>query len=161
MNVTWSSVAVRRDKPAKLDAVLNQTGECAMSGTTAPGISEHVAPSGVAATVDALVHAIENAGLTVFARIDHAAGARAAGLAMPEATVLIYGHAKGGTPAMLAAPDTALDLPLRVLVRERADGKTIIAFHPVVAMLTQAGVPREVAARLEPAQGLLVRAIAG
>ena len=41
---------------------------------------------------------------------------------MPPATVLIYGAAKGGTPVMLAAPLAALDLPLRVLVREREDG---------------------------------------
>ena len=61
---------------------------------------------------------------------------------------------------MLEAPNTALDLPLRVLVRERADGTTVVVFHPIVAMLAEAGVPADVAARLEPAQALLLRAIA-
>ncbi len=110
-------------------------------------------------TVERLVAAIEGAGMTVFARIDHAAGALAAGLSMKPATVLIYGHAKGGTPIMVASPQAALDLPLRVLVRERDDGQTMIAFHPVVAMLSRSGVDPELAARLEPAQQLLLRSV--
>ncbi len=117
---------------------------------------EHVAATGFEPTIERLVKAIADAGMTVFARIDHAAGARDAGMTMPPATVLIYGHARGGTPIMLAAPQAALDLPLRVLVREREDGRTVIAFHPVVAMLRRAGVPEALAARLEPAQRLLI-----
>ncbi|RWA53434.1 hypothetical protein AU476_14045 [Cupriavidus sp. UYMSc13B] len=57
-------------------------------------------------------------GMTIFARIDHAEAARNVGLAMPPTQVLIYGNAKRGTPLMLAAPGVALDLPLRVLVRD-------------------------------------------
>jgi uncharacterized protein (DUF302 family) len=93
-------------------------------------------------------------------RIDHQAGAREAGLEMPPATVLTYGHAKGGTPVMLAAPLVALDLPLRVLVRLRDDGKTTIAFHPIGDTLRRAGVPEALASRLDPAQQLLVNAVA-
>ncbi|MDQ8035296.1 MAG: DUF302 domain-containing protein, partial [Bordetella sp.] len=63
-------------------------------------------------------------GLTVFATVDHQAAARAAGLSMPPTTVLIYGSPKAGTPLMLAAPDFALALPLRVLVREDEGGHT-------------------------------------
>ncbi|MGZ8298902.1 MAG: DUF302 domain-containing protein [Rhodoplanes sp.] len=44
--------------------------------------------------------------------------------------VLFYGHARGGTPIMLAAPQAALDLPLRVLVREDTDGRTVVSFRP-------------------------------
>lgn len=111
-------------------------------------------------TVERLVQAITGAGMTIFARIDHAANARDAGMTMPAATVLIYGNAKGGTPVMLAAPLAALDLPLRVLVREREDGKAAIAFHPVAAMLRQTGAPGDAAARLEPAQRMLLGAVA-
>jgi uncharacterized protein (DUF302 family) len=123
------------------------------------GIAEHVVSADFDSTVEHLAAAITQAGMTVFARIDHAAGARDAGLTMPPATVLIYGHAKGGTPIMLAAPLAALDLPLRVLVRQREDGSTVIAFHPIAAMMRQAGVPEDLAARLEPAQRLLVKAV--
>jgi uncharacterized protein (DUF302 family) len=111
------------------------------------------------ATLERLTAAIARAGLILFSRIDHRAGAREAGLEMPPATVLSYGHPKGGTPVMLAAPLTALDLPLRVLVRLRDDGQTTIAFHPIGAVLRAAGVPDPLAGRLDPAQQLLVQAV--
>lgn len=132
-----------------------------MAEPAEPDTVEHPVALPFAAAVERLEHAIAAAGLMLFARIDHAAGARAAGLAMPEATVLIYGHAKGGTPIMLAHPLAALDLPLRVLVRVREDGGTAIAFHPAAAMLRGAGVPEDLAARLGPAQALLLKAVGG
>ena len=89
----------------------------------ADAVIEHVGPHGFDATLARLTEAIGRAGLILFARIDHSAGAREVGLAMPPTTVLIYGHPKGGTPLMLASPFVALDLPLRVLVREREDGE--------------------------------------
>ena len=110
-------------------------------------------------TLKRVVAAIEAKGLRVFAQIDHAAGAAEVGLAMPPTTVLIYGHPKGGTPMMLAAPRSALDLPLHVLVRVDADGRTLVAFHPVGALLVAAGVPDELAAKLAPAQALVLAAI--
>jgi len=130
-----------------------------MTRATTPDPVEHISALGFTATVDRLTKAIDEVGMTVFARIDHAAGARDAGLAMPPTQVLIYGNPEGGTPIMLAAPHTALDLPLRVLVREDASGRTVISFHPAAAMLRQAGVPDELAGRLDPAQHLLVEAI--
>ena len=111
------------------------------------------------ATLERLANAIAQAGLILFNRIDHQAGAQAAGLDMPPTTVLTYGHPKGGTPIMLTAPLAALDLPLRVLVRVRADGRTAIAFHPMAEMLRQAGVPDHLAGRLDPAQQILVQAV--
>jgi uncharacterized protein (DUF302 family) len=77
---------------------------------------------------------------------------------MPPATVLMYGNPKGGTPIKLATPPAALDLPLRVLVREREDGKAVIAFHQIAAMLRRADVPEDAAVRLEPAQHVLLAA---
>lgn len=130
-----------------------------MSDAAQPDIVEHVSPVNFASTVQRIIDALAQAGLTVFASIDHAAGARDAGMEMPPATVLIYGHAKGGTPIMLGAPQAALDLPLRVLVRQREDGQTTIAYHPIVPVLRRAGVAPELATRLEPAQRLLVKAI--
>ncbi len=97
--------------------------------------------------------------MILFNRIDHQTGAREAGLDMPPATVLTYGHPKGGTPIMLAAPLAALDLPLRVLVRVRNDGQTVIAFHPIAAVLRRAGVPDSLAVRLDPAQQVLLKAV--
>ncbi len=123
-------------------------------------IVEHLSPLAFEPTVDHLMFAITAAGLMIFARIDHAANAREAGMTMPPAIVLVYGHARGGTPVMLAAPLAALDLPLRVLVYEREDGRTSIAFHPIGPMLRRAGADEALAARLEPAQRILLTALA-
>ena len=131
-----------------------------MSGREMPDIVEHVSAVPFDATLERLAAAIARAGLVLFSRIDHQTGARDAGLEMPPATVLVYGHPKGGTPVMLAAPLTALDLPLRVLVRVRDDGRTAIAFRAIGAVLRQFGVPDPLASRLEPAQQLLVDAVA-
>jgi uncharacterized protein (DUF302 family) len=130
-----------------------------MTDTQPSEIVEHVSPLPFDRTLERLLAAMAKGGLTVFASIDHAANARAVGAAMPPATVLIYGNAKGGTPIMLATPRAALDLPLRALVQQRADGKVVVAFHPVAAMLRRLGVPSEVATRLEPAQRILIQAI--
>jgi len=131
-----------------------------MNDPAQPDIVEHVSSTDFLSTVERIEDALVEAGLMLFARIDHAAGARDVGTAMAPAMVLIYGHAKGGTPIMLAAPQAVLDLPLRVLVRQRQDGQTAIAYHPVVPLLCRAGVAPELAARLEPAQRLLMNAIA-
>jgi uncharacterized protein (DUF302 family) len=129
-----------------------------MGETGAAHIVEIISPVGFLATLERLVRAISGAGMTVFATIDHAEGARSVGLAMPPTTVLIYGNPKGGTPVMLATPVSALDLPLRVLVREASD-EVLVAFHPVADVLMAAGAPEDVARRLEPAQRVLLAAL--
>ena len=106
-------------------------------------------------TVTRLVEVIEGAGMTLFATIDHEQAARSVGLAMPPTTVLIYGNPRGGTPIMIAAPVVALDLPLRVLIREGSDGRTTVSFRSSDVFLRQAGVPNDMAGRLLPAQRLL------
>jgi uncharacterized protein (DUF302 family) len=110
-------------------------------------------------TVDHLMETIEKVGMNVFARIDHAAGAKEVGMTLPPSVVLIYGHARGGTPVMQAAPAAALDLPLRVLIRETDDGETLIAFHPAGQMLARYAIPGGLVDRLAKAQQLLVGAI--
>jgi uncharacterized protein (DUF302 family) len=111
-------------------------------------------------TVERLSQAITDAGMQIFAQIDHAANAREAGLSMPPSTVLIYGKAAGGTPIMLEHPLSALDLPLHVLVCRDSDGQTIVSFHPVGLLMAAAGVPASLSARLQPAQDLLLKALA-
>ncbi len=130
-----------------------------MNATIGSEVVEHHSFLGFEQTLERLTRAIADAGMILFARIDHAAGAHDVGLEMPPTVVLIYGHPKGGTPVMLAAPRAALDLPLRVLVREEADGRTLVSFHPIAPVLQAAGVPDALAKSLEPAQHLLIKAI--
>jgi uncharacterized protein (DUF302 family) len=68
-------------------------------------------------------------GMTVFARIDHAAGAATAGMNLRPAEVLIFGNPKGGTPLMQVAQTLGIDLPLKVLVWQDEGGKTWIGYN--------------------------------
>jgi uncharacterized protein (DUF302 family) len=130
-----------------------------MPTTTEPDAQEYLSSLAFQPTVDRLIATIEKAGMNVFARVDHAAGAREVGMEMPPTVVLLYGNPKGGTPIMLASPLAALDLPLRVLVREDNEGHALVSFHPIAAALRRAGVPDDLATRLEPAQRVLIDAI--
>jgi uncharacterized protein (DUF302 family) len=77
---------------------------------------------------DRLVKAVEEKGLKVAARVDHAAGAKAAGLDMPPTEVIMFGNPKLGTPLMLANPQLAVDLPLKIVIWEAAPGRTMIGY---------------------------------
>ncbi len=123
------------------------------------GPLEYASAWGFEPTIDRLTLAIEAANMSIFATIDHSAGARQAGMSMPPTTVLIYGNPKGGTPLMLDAPQAALDLPLKVLVRQDESGRTLILFHPIAELMEQAGVSEALARRLTPAQSVLIKAI--
>jgi uncharacterized protein (DUF302 family) len=72
--------------------------------------------SGYAETTRSLVEAIEARGLTLFARIDHAAGAREAGLELADEEVVLFGNPRSGTPLMQSDPRIGIELPLRMLV---------------------------------------------
>jgi len=88
-------------------------------------------PSGhsVAGTIDRLETVVKSKGMTVFARIDHAAAAKQAGVSMRPSQLLIFGNPKGGTPLMNAAPTVAIDLPLKALAWEDDDGKVWLTYN--------------------------------
>ncbi|WP_422027159.1 DUF302 domain-containing protein [Roseovarius sp.] len=83
----------------------------------------------VAATMAALEAAVEGAGATVFAKVDHGAGAEGAGLELGASQLLIFGNPQLGTPAMQANPLAGLYLPLKVLVYEDAGGQVWLAYE--------------------------------
>ena len=84
-------------------------------------------------TVEEAVHKIKSLlvirGITLFAVIDHSGEAEAAGLKMPDTKLVIFGNPKGGTPLMLASPLIAIDLPLKLLVAEDANGRCSISYN--------------------------------
>ncbi len=84
---------------------------------------------GVKETVDRLVAEAAAEGMTVFARIDHAAGAKAVGMALRPTELVIFGNAKGGTPLMQASQTIGIDLPLKALAWEDADGKVWLSYN--------------------------------
>ncbi len=79
--------------------------------------------------IDALEAAVGNAGATVFARIDHAAGAEKVGLTIPANQVLIFGNPALGTPAMQIDPRAGLFLPLKVQAYEDENGQVWLAYE--------------------------------
>ncbi|MBF9133240.1 DUF302 domain-containing protein [Plantactinospora sp. S1510] len=76
----------------------------------------------VGETISALRAEAERVGAAVAAVVDHAAAARKAGLSMPDTQVIIFGNPHAGTPLMQACPEIAIDLPMRLLVRD--DGRS-------------------------------------
>jgi len=86
---------------------------------------------------------IEAKGVTLFALVDHSGEAEKVGLKMPPTKLLIFGSPKAGTPLMLAAPSIAIDLPLKILVSEDADGKVWISYNTPEYLCQRHGLPPE------------------
>ncbi|WP_366555162.1 DUF302 domain-containing protein [Aquibaculum sediminis] len=99
----------------------------------AADLVETESPHSVAETVANFVEAAEGAGATVFATVDHAAGARSVSAELPETTVIIFGNPRIGTPVIAAEQRAGLDLPLRVLVWDD-HGRTWIAHEDPQAL---------------------------
>jgi uncharacterized protein (DUF302 family) len=96
-------------------------------------------PHDVATTMGRLVAAVEGAGATVFARIDHAAGATSVGLELAPNQVLIFGNPKLGTPMMRSAPSMGLDLPLKVQVYRDQDGTVRVIYSDMAGLAAEHG----------------------
>jgi uncharacterized protein (DUF302 family) len=92
-------------------------------------------------TVAKLVRTLGSKGIAVFAQIDHSGEAAKIGMSMPPTKLLIFGNPKGGTPLMLAAPSVALDLPLKILVSEDAQGKVWLSYNSPEYLLARHGFP--------------------
>lgn len=96
---------------------------------TIDGLTTLRSGNGPKDTMDRLESGVRGKGMTVFARIDHAAGARAAGLSLRPTELIIFGNAKGGTPLMQAGQEAGIDLPLKALVYQDAHGKVWLAYN--------------------------------
>lgn len=90
----------------------------------------------VAQAADALAAAIEPAGITLFARVNHGKGARMVDADIGDAQLLIFGTPKVGTPALMDNRLAGIMLPLRVLVYEDEGGQTWLAYHDPADMLS-------------------------
>jgi uncharacterized protein (DUF302 family) len=94
-------------------------------------------------TMNRLDAEVKARGMTVFARIDHAAGAAAAGLSLRPTELLIFGNAKAGTPLMEAAQSIGIDLPLKALVWQDASGLTWLAYNDPAWLARRHGLADE------------------
>jgi len=89
-------------------------------------IQSHFGPKD---TMNRLEAEVKARGMTVFAHIDHAKGAALAGVPLRPNDLLIFGNPKVGTPLMQSAPTIGIDLPLKVLVWQDAEGSTWLSYY--------------------------------
>ena len=118
-----------------------------MADWTETQVTTKVSPRSVAATVARLTGILSAKGMKVFAVIDQSEEARGAGLELRETTLVIFGNPAAGTPVMDAAPLSALDLPLKVLIW--ADGgQTNVTYYSTAALAARYELSDELAAKL-------------
>ena len=93
------------------------------------GIISQPSQYSVSATIDRLEAVLQAKGITIFARIDQQAEAEKVGLSLRPTQLLLFGNPQAGTPLMVAEPAIALDLPLKILAWEAADGKVWLSYN--------------------------------
>ncbi len=114
----------------------------ATQGETGPqGMAQLRSMDSVEDTYARLKGAVVSRGLTVFAEIDFAHDAAAAGLSMRPARLLVFGNPRAGTPLMEQAPTLAIDLPLKILVWQGHDGSTWVGYNTPEYLGSRHGLP--------------------
>ena len=110
-------------------------------------------------TVRRLQDAIVAKGMQIFTVIDHSGEAEKVGLSMPATKVIVFGSPKGGTPLMVAAPSLAIDLPLKALVAEEAEGKVSVTYNDPECLQKRHGVPADLIRNLAGTGALIAQAV--
>jgi uncharacterized protein (DUF302 family)/uncharacterized membrane protein YidH (DUF202 family) len=109
-------------------------------------------------TVAKLKGILQAKGVTLFALVDHSGEAERVGMKMRPTKLLIFGNPKGGTPLMVAAPGVAIDLPLKILVSEDAQGKVWISYNSATYLQQRHGFPQELLANIAVVETLATNA---
>ena len=126
---------------------------------TPNGIITHPSPHSVPETLDRLEALLQTKNIKVFTRVDHSGEAEKAGLHMPPTQLLIFGNPKGGTPIMLAAPLSAIDLPIKALAWQDAEGKVWLSYNDPQYLKTRFSVPNELLAPISGLSALMEQAL--
>ena len=122
------------------------------------GLVQVASKYSVEETVRRLEAAFASKGLQVFAVVDHSGEADKVGMKMRPTKLLIFGSPKAGTPVMLAAPSIALDLPLKILIREDDQGKVWVSFNDPAYLQERHGVPPELLPNIAAVEALAAKA---
>ncbi|MGA8035902.1 MAG: DUF302 domain-containing protein [Candidatus Acidiferrales bacterium] len=122
------------------------------------GIANRPSAHSVDETLAKLKALFEAKGVTVFTVIDHSGEAAKVGLTMRPTKLVIFGNPKGGTPVMVAAPSIAIDLPLKILVWEDAQGKVWTSFNEPQYLQARHRVPQELMPNISVAEMFATKA---
>src|SRR6267378_4836 len=118
------------------------------------GIIDTPSSHSVDETVERLKEILQAKGITLFALIDHSGEAEKVGMKMRPTKLLIFGNPKAGTPVMLAAPTSAIDLPLKILIWEDAQGKVWVTYNSPVYLQERHNIPTELLPNLSVIEAL-------
>jgi uncharacterized protein (DUF302 family) len=134
--------------PAKGKAFAMIAATClwGVQAMAADGLTTIPSSNGPKDTMNRLEAEVKAKGMTVFARIDHAAGAAAVGLSLRPTELLIFGNARGGTPLMQSMQTIGIDLPLKALVWQDAAGSTWLSYNDPSWLAKRHGLGPEIEA---------------
>jgi len=107
------------------------------------GIVSRKSNHSVDETLEKLMSMLQAKGVAIFAIVDHSGEAEKVGLKMPPTKLIIFGSPKAGTPLMLAAPSAAIDLPLKILITQDADGNVWISYNSPAYLQQRHGFPHD------------------
>jgi uncharacterized protein (DUF302 family) len=129
-----------------------------MTAATNNGIVNKLSKHSVEQTVEALTNILKAKEVALFALIDHSAEAEKVGLKMRPTKLLIFGDPKAGTPLMLASPSTAIDLPLKLLIWEDAQGRVWLSYNSPEYLRERHGLPQELMQNIAVVETLAAKA---
>jgi len=124
----------------------------------ANGIIDKLSHHSAEETVERLKRILQSKGVTLFAVIDHSGEAQKVGMKMRPTKLLIFGSPKAGTPLMLAAPSIAIDLPLKILVWEDAQGKVWVSYNSPAYLQQRHGISPELLQNIAVVETLAAKA---
>src|SRR5213594_4042262 len=122
------------------------------------GIIDERSQHSVEQTVERLTALLHDKGATLFALVDHSGEAAKIGMTMRPTKLLIFGNPKAGTPLMLAAPSVAIDLPLKILVWEDAQGRVWLSYNSPTYLKERHGLPETLLPNVAVVETLAARA---
>ena len=122
------------------------------------GIVDKPANHSVDETVEKLKGILQSKGVALFATVDHSGEAAKVGMKMPPTKLLIFGSPKAGTPLMLARPSVAIDLPLKILIWEDAQGKAWLSYNSPAYLQERHSIPAELMQNIAIIEALAVKA---
>ena len=130
-----------------------------MTSLTENGLVHLNSPYSVADTLQRLESVLKAKNLTVFARVDHSGEAEKVGLKMRPTQLILFGSPKAGTPLMVASPTLALDLPLKALAWEDAEGKVWLSYNAPDYLKRRHQIPDELVKNIAGIGALLETAV--
>jgi len=145
-------------KPATRSTVLalaTMVWFCGVCAMATEGLITVKSSFGPEETMNRFEAEVRAKGMTVFAHVDHAAGAAAVGMPLRPTDLLIFGAAKGGTPLMQAVQSIGIDLPLKALVWQDASGTTWLSYNDPAYLAHRHGLDESANAAVTAMSGAL------